>query len=213
MEASHVTQGLTDYMYYETEIDIPNNSKLSFWSYKSVGYIVYVDGVQIADVDNHEHNEGDVSHSVTLKCSGKHNISLLYELFGYADGIYPGHEPIYTGISKIQLNNEDISNRKWLHKAYLYGEVKKYYNTEGSKTVAWEPYVQNNEKETKWYKTTFDLPNVPSDAEVVFDVEGLSRGHAFINGRDLGRYWNVKYNSEIYSQRYYLIPKDWLKTV
>lgn len=213
LDSLHITQGLTDYLYYETELDLPNYSTLQFKCRSSAGYVVYVDGVVVEEFSDRNHYETEVTFKTVLPYSGVHNVSIVVEMFGISDAIAPGHGKVAGGISKVTLNNGDISKNKWLHKSYLYGEVKKYYTLEGSQSVKWEPYVKSDQKASKWYKTTFDLPTIPTDAQIVYDVEGLGRGHAYINGRDVGRYWNVKYNSEIYTQRYYHIPKDWLKAV
>jgi hypothetical protein len=59
---------------------------------------------------------------------------------------------------------------------------------------------------------------------VLFDAQGLNRGHAFINGNDIGLYWlipgiclaeprwcqQVQINCNQPTQRYYHIPSDWL---
>ena len=59
---------------------------------------------------------------------------------------------------------------------------------------------------------------------VLLDARGLNRGHAFINGNDIGLYWLLEgvchdstcccQQSEVNclepTQRYYHIPSDWL---
>ncbi|KAJ1385189.1 Glycoside hydrolase, family 35 [Sesbania bispinosa] len=38
-----------------------------------------------------------------------------------------------------------------------------------------------------WYKTTFKTPE--STESLVLDLEGLGKGHAWVNGQSIGRYW------------------------
>jgi hypothetical protein len=42
------------------------------------------------------------------------------------------------------------------------------------------------------------------------NIDGLTRGHAFINGHDIGRYWWSVANDKQPTQQYYHIPQDWL---
>ena len=84
-------------------------------------------------------------------------------------------------------------------------------------------------KPITWFQARFDLNDlVKPDTNanpVLLDATGLNRGHAFINGNDLGLYWLIKnvchdtppcccqqtqINCLKPSQRYYHIPSDWL---
>ena len=60
-----------------------------------------------------------------------------------------------------------------------------------------------------WYKALFPDPRpaAPSNSSLLFDANGLSRGHFYVNGHDLGRFWTIaRYNKPV--QRYYYIPTD-----
>jgi hypothetical protein len=65
-----------------------------------------------------------------------------------------------------------------------------------------------------WLRAAFDsdaLELAPGDA-LLLDAQGLGRGHAWVNGHDLGLYWNIARNDAPYdeTQRYYVVPREWL---
>ncbi len=77
------------------------------------------------------------------------------------------------------------------------------------------------DKAITWFQTRFDLDHlIKEDTNanpVLLDAQGLNRGHAFINGNDLGLYWliqgicqDAQINCLKPTQRYYHIPSDWL---
>ena len=64
-----------------------------------------------------------------------------------------------------------------------------------------------------WYKTSFPDPRpaAPTNSSLLFDANGLSRGHYYVNGHDLGRYWTLASGKGAAAepvQRYYYIPAD-----
>ena len=66
-----------------------------------------------------------------------------------------------------------------------------------------------------WFKTTFNTPSasVLDGGVILMDIganpTGITRGHFYINGMDMGHYNNVEQGG-IMVQRYYFIPKDYL---
>eukprot|EP01047_Picozoa_sp_COSAG01_P014905 COSAG01_NODE_736_length_13947_cov_174.337449_4_plen_136_part_00 len=46
---------------------------------------------------------------------------------------------------------------------------------------------------------------------VLLDATGLSRGHFWLNGHDLGKFWTIKGPSGQLTQRYYHLPSALLK--
>lgn len=67
-----------------------------------------------------------------------------------------------------------------------------------------------------WLTASFRLPSGFDDASgdrLLFDASGLTRGHAWINGMDLGRYWNLARNdgSGEATQALYYVPAEWLR--
>ena len=65
-----------------------------------------------------------------------------------------------------------------------------------------------------WLRAAFDadaLGLAPGDA-LLLDARGLGRGHAWVNGHDLGLYWTIARDDAPFeeTQRYYVVPREWL---
>ena len=59
----------------------------------------------------------------------------------------------------------------------------------------------NNEKEGKFFKGTFHLTKV---ADAWFDTSNYQKGVIWVNGHNLGRYWNIGPQTRLYC------PASWL---
>jgi hypothetical protein len=111
----------------------------------------------------------------------------------------------------------------------LIGEYLQIYTEQGSSKVQWNSqWTKGINQPITWFQARFDLDHlIKEDTNanpVLLDAQGLNRGHAFINGNDLGLYWLIRglcqdqpcccQQSQINclepSQRYYHIPSDWL---
>jgi len=68
-------------------------------------------------------------------------------------------------------------------------------------------------KPVTWFQTTFIKPNLAAGEVLLFDATGLGRGHFYLNGKDMGRYWLLDMNdgSGKPTQHLYSIPLDWLQ--
>ncbi|MDQ0112214.1 beta-galactosidase [Paenibacillus harenae] len=58
-----------------------------------------------------------------------------------------------------------------------------------------------------WYSSMFDLPAIPGDVspKLKLRMTGMSKGYLLLNGRNLGRYWQIG------PQEDYKVPMAWLK--
>ncbi|WP_051250452.1 beta-galactosidase [Paenibacillus harenae] len=58
-----------------------------------------------------------------------------------------------------------------------------------------------------WYSSMFDLPAIPENVspKLKLRMTGLSKGYLLLNGRNLGRYWQIG------PQEDYKVPMAWLK--
>ncbi|KAG8387698.1 hypothetical protein BUALT_Bualt02G0048300 [Buddleja alternifolia] len=126
----------------------------------------------------------------------------------------------------------DLSSQQWTYQIGLEGEQSNLYK--GSSTL-WvsKPSLPKNTTLT-WYKTTFSAP--PGTSPVAIDFQGMGKGHAWVNGQGIGRYWpsniasangncvaSCNYRGN-YSQskcltncgkptqQYNHVPRSWLKT-
>ena len=110
------------------------------------------------------------------------------------------------GIESLTLGGKNLG--AWEQQAGLDGERKPITSLKPSSTAVNVSmvYLQASFKMTA---TTI------AGSVVVLDASGLGRGHAFINGFDIGMYWPVvpvAKGGTTTSQRYYHIPPDCLRT-
>ena len=126
---------------------------------------------------------------------------------------------VFYGTRNITLQS---GGGGWKNRPYLGGEIRQAAAGGGSankSNVEWAPIGGSARRPLSWYRATFDYPrpaapavygsldNAYADADVtslLLDAGGLGRGHFFINGRDLGRYYTIQPTNE----RYYYIPSD-----
>jgi len=82
------------------------------------------------------------------------------------------------------------------------------YTKNGSNKVNWSSdlskYVNTS---LTWYKTSFSVKQYSTDYSLLLKLQGFSRGHYYVNGVDLGRYWLIIEGGE-FVQEYYFIPPD-----
>jgi hypothetical protein len=118
----------------------------------------------------------------------------------------------------------------WEHQKGLVGEYFQIYTEQGSSKVDWDSqWTKGINKPITWFQARFDLDHLvredTNSNPVLLDAQGLNRGHAFVNGNDLGLYWliqgvcqtttpcccqHAQINCLKPTQRYYHIPSDWL---
>lgn len=133
-----------------------------------------------------------------------------------------------TPNGQLLMNDHD---NPWVHQKGLVGEYYQIYTEEGSSKVDWDSqWTKGIDKPITWFQARFDLDHLAQQDTnanpVLLDAQGLTRGHAFINGNDIGLFWSVEsicngrvpgacqqafVNCYEPTQRYYHIPSDWLK--
>ena len=81
----------------------------------------------------------------------------------------------------------------------MSGEEKQIYTENGSGRVSWRNVTGNhdhvNEQDLLWFQGRFDIPHLnQTDRETTafaLDLSSMYKGHAFVNGFDIGRYWMI----------------------
>jgi len=176
----------------------------------------FLDGQFIGSADDHSHdgaypdNRNLAINSTAKVAPGPHNLLLLSDSFGYMSNINNGTLPRKKGIfGNVTLNSVDITTSVWNMRPNLVGQVLDVYTPEGSDRVTWSSDLGQAGPVT-WYSTTFNLPAIPQDTVLLLNASGLGRGHVFINGFDIGRYWLLPMSdrSGRPSQLLYYIPPD-----
>ncbi|KAI3802823.1 hypothetical protein L1987_30966 [Smallanthus sonchifolius] len=81
---------------------------------------------------------------------------------------------------------KDLSSHKWSYKAGL-NSIDRYNKLLNVNSSDWQSNKLPTQRKMTWYKTTFKAP-LGTDP-VSLDLEGLGKGHAWVNGKSIGRYW------------------------
>ena len=124
----------------------------------------------------------------------------------------------YKGIvGQVSLGGVDVVAQAsgWAHSVGLLGEQWQAWTNE---SLPWSPCVDSEcSSPLTWLRTSFALDplaqhNGRSPYEtMLLDLNGMGRGHFYLNGHDLGKYWLVKGPSGKPTQRYYHLPADILR--
>ncbi|CAN6694149.1 unnamed protein product [Malus baccata var. baccata] len=109
------------------------------------------------------------------------------------------HGPVQL-IARVENGTEvmkDLSKNEWTYKVGIDGIHKGKYKITGhhSAKYKWNTRDIPNGRMFIWYKTTFKAP-LGTDP-VVVDLMGLGKGHAWVNGKSIGRYWSSYSSDEI----------------
>ncbi|KAL3632917.1 hypothetical protein CASFOL_025901 [Castilleja foliolosa] len=243
LEQINTTRDNTDYLWYTTDVKIDpregflRGGKWPVLTVLSAGHAmhVFVNG-QISGTayGSLENPRLTFSEGVNLK-AGVNQIALLSIAVGLPN-IGPHFETWNAGIlGPVSLNglNEgkrDLTWQKWSYKVGLKGESLSLHSLSGTTSVEWVEgsYVTKRQPLT-WYKATFNAP--VGNEPLALDMNTMSKGQVWINGRSLGRYWNQdkasgECNTCNYtgwfnekkclancgeaSQRWYHVPRSWL---
>jgi hypothetical protein len=197
-----------------------------------------LDGEYLGEFDNRDHTHGAVTATVALDLSNfKPNQQYLFEILsvslGLDNGVGAGSFEYKGIVGNVWIENQLLVNdttNLWEHQKGLVGEYFQIYTEQGSSKVDWNPqWTKGINKPITWFQATFDLDHLVKEDinanPILLDAQGLNRGHAFINGNDLGLYWLIEaichdttpcccqqaqINCFEPTQRYYHIPSDWL---
>ncbi|CAF1034774.1 unnamed protein product [Rotaria sordida] len=244
LEQLSITNDDTIYLWYRRNVTLKQasaNSIIRVQTRISNALLFFLNGQYLGEFDDHNHQVGnsieaylavDLSHF-------KPNQQYLFEILSISFGIFSGVETDFfeqKGIvgnvwldRQLLFDNETETNF-WQHQKGLIGEYLQIYTEQGSSKVSWDTqWTKNIDKPITWFQARFDLDHlIREDTNVnpiLLDAQGLNRGHAFINGNDLGLYWliqgfcennppcccqHAQINCLKPTQRYYHIPSDWL---
>lgn len=215
---------LSDFAWYETDIavstDLPSGA-LHIETQQANAMIVYIDDVYVGSADTHKHQEGNANLTVELGqvAAGSHSLSILSESLGYGNQI--GH---WGGSTKAKLKGligdvqlscfasnisaELVDGRPWRSLAGLNGERRAANSIVRRDSLARNLRTYSGSG-PRWSSALFDTPRYDSTSQRLFVELVEGRGHLWLNGVDLGRYWNITRGSTSeYSQQFYFLPPD-----
>ncbi len=242
LEQLNLTNDETIYLWYRRNVSLAQSlahSVVVVQTRRANSLLFFLDGQFLGHFDNRDHYQGTITATVSLNLTQFHpNQQYLFEILSVSLGI--NNFPIgpgtfdYKGIvGNVSLDGQPLINNDandWEHQIGLVGEAGQIYTEQGSKTVEWNPnWMMAINKSVTWFQTRFDLDHLVREDlnsnPVLLDALGLNRGHAFVNGNDLGLYWLIQGDCQLSglccciqnqsncgqpSQRYYHIPPDWL---
>ena len=224
-EQLSITKDKTEYLVYTTQTEIDpsvTDYNITIESRAANALLVFVNGAykgQTYDVRKTNDN-ATLSLYFQIPSPGTTNITItivsvslgLECLFNNQKG--PEAQDKKGIIGTVKLNDKVLSG-PWGHRAFLNGEKLQVYAPGSTDEVSWTevPSAANIPPFT-WFRTKFDRPSgMKSDDIIILQFgEGSgftenSRGHFYLNGVDLGRYFGISVNSKKVQSNYF-IPND-----
>jgi beta-galactosidase len=216
----------TDYAWYERDFDLEGpleeeSSPLLFVeSQKGSAIVLFVDGVFQGEAYNRRHAEGNVTFQWRLDSlsGGNHTLTLLSESLGYHNLIGRwgvGTKAKTKGVtgdvilssSYGNMSLADGSGGEWRSYAGLHGSAKGYCREVKSAKAS------PGSLRPTWSSVMFNTPAYDPAMEALYLNITSGRGHLWLNGHDLGRFWNItRGETDVYSQQYYFLPHDLLES-
>lgn len=236
----------SDYLWYMTNLNLKQDDPI--WSdnmtilVNGTGHVVhvYVNGEFLgSDWKTYGIFNSKFEKPVKLK-PGENQITVLSATVGFQN-YGPKFDLIQSGIpGPIEIVGrkgdtrivKDLSGHKWSYKVGLDGMENHKLSSGSNNNTNWLSEALPVNRKMTWYKTTFKTPL--GQDPVVLDLQGLGKGFAWVNGRNIGRYWpsylakedgcktekcdyRGEYNNNkcIYgcgepSQRFYHVPREWM---
>ncbi|KAJ4822249.1 hypothetical protein Tsubulata_045095 [Turnera subulata] len=191
LEQKATTNDESDYLWYMTRVD--NNDTTA----KKVTLSVKYSGQMLHGLVNGKPIGSQWGYVFTyekpaLLKPGSNIITLLSATVGlqnYGEFFEKGPEGIAGGPVKLLIDGNttiDLSSNQWSYKVGLTGEAKRLYDPT-SKHGKWSTGTRHVGRPMTWYKTTFQPPS--GTDPVALDLQGMGKGHAWVNGNSLGRFW------------------------
>ncbi|KAG4932279.1 hypothetical protein JHK87_046281 [Glycine soja] len=199
----------SDYLWYMTKLHVKHDDPV--WSENMTlringsGHVIhaFVNGEYI---DSHWATYGIHNDKFEPKIKLKHGtntISLLSVTVGlqnYGAFFDTWHAGLVGPIELVSVKGEEtiiknLSSHKWSYKIGLHGWDHKLFSDDSpfAAQSKWESQKLPTNRMLTWYKTTFKAP-LGTDP-VVVDLQGMGKGYAWVNGKNIGRIW-PSYNAE-----------------
>ncbi|KAH9686909.1 Beta-galactosidase 7 [Citrus sinensis] len=193
IEQKEATSDVSDYLWYMTSIENMGTSSHNATLYvKSSGQVLhaYVNSKHIGSQFGYDF---EFNQPAILR-PGKNFLTLLSATVGlqnYGEFFDLGPEGLAGGPVELNVDGMaslNLSSNIWNYKVGLNGEAKRLYDPNSPHPQIWKSSKKLPiGKPMKWYRTSFKIP--PGTSPVVVDLQGMGKGHAWVNGNSLGRYW------------------------
>lgn len=220
----------SDYAWYETWFNVGDhsieNAILFIETQRASAFVIYIDDENAGAADDHLHKEGPTTLTADIGQikKGKHKLSFLSESLGYNNliGRWGGSThakpkgitgDVILSYGDHSKNFSLVDGRGWrsfpgLHAESVSGSsIHRDHLEKDLKPVWGRPLTPT------WSSALFDTPRYDPTTQGLFLKITSGRGHLWLNGKDLGRYWNItRSETQNYTQEYYLLPDDYFHT-
>jgi hypothetical protein len=234
LEQLDLTHEKSQYMYYQATLpasspeDVTSAAmanlesvNLTMESVEGNAFVLWLDGKHVGGADDHTKGGKAVNISIPVPPSAAtRDMVLLSVSLGISN--FPGTDPAINVkgiVGKVMLGGTDITPAVggWINRPVLSGELLNASSVDGGRgAVHWTPHPAGGRigAACTWYRTTFldPRPAVPVGAALLLEATGLSRGHFWVNGHDLGRIWPAigADGVDMGTSQHYYIPQDTL---
>lgn len=173
------------YILYRTKIKVPQNGKLNIENVRDYA-LIFVNGRRIAVLDRRLGNEkvdfnlppGELTLDIFVENLGRIN---------YGPFLNDNRKGI---TNRVLINGQEIEN--WEIYSFPFNDLAGIkFNQDGEKNA---PLIR---------KSNFNLDDV---GDLYLDMRDWGKGCVWVNGYNLGRYWNIGPQQTLY------VPAEWLKT-
>ncbi|OMO67150.1 hypothetical protein CCACVL1_20761 [Corchorus capsularis] len=208
LDQKEATFDVSDYLWYMTSVDIND----TIWqSWKTATLLVSTNGHALHAFVNSKLIGSQFSRQASGKQMvkgddysfvfekpvslnlGTNIISLLSATVGLTNyGEWYDLKPTGLVGGSVQLvngnNTIDLTTSNWSYKVGLNNELnKRLYDPQSSQAKLFVADKVPIGRPLTWYKTSFQAPL--GSEPVVVDLQGMGKGHAWVNGNSIGRYW------------------------
>ncbi|WOL17569.1 beta-galactosidase 5-like [Canna indica] len=245
LEQINVTRDASDYLWYITSVDVSpsegylRGGQLPVLTVQSAGHAlhIFINGqLSGSAYGTRENRRIKFSGNVNLR-AGTNKIALLSVAVGLPNaGVH--YELWSTGVlGPVMLHgfdegSKDLTWQQWSYQVGLKGETMNLNSLEGASSVEWMQgsWVAQSQQPLTWFRAYFDAPD--GDEPLALDMGAMGKGHMWINGQSLGRYWTASPPNEYCrscsyagtyrspkcqsgcgqpTQRWYHVPRSWLQ--
>ncbi|XP_010273985.1 PREDICTED: beta-galactosidase 15-like [Nelumbo nucifera] len=197
LEQKSTTIDVSDYLWYMTSVLVAKkDAKKAILRVNTTGHVLhaFVNRRLVGSQWGQGGNYGFVFERPIMLKPGQNQITLLSATVGLQN-YGPFFDLTPTGIAggPVQLVlsgnvTKDLSSNQWYYKIGLNGELMQFYkDIKIHHHKYWRSKKLPINRPMTWYKTTFKTP-LGTDA-VVVDMVGMGKGHAWVNGESIGRFW------------------------
>jgi hypothetical protein len=236
VEQLRLTRDETDYCWYTTWIDVPEEggtkARVTIEGVADVIYL-FVDGrlraYRSALVEERGPTTGEAFHwSTTFRISpGDHELQLLCAAVGLVKGDWQiGQQNMADerkGVWGRVLWDGQALQGPWFMAPGLLGERYQLFGPAGE-LASWRPDPERfHNLPLCWFRTRFDGPH--GAEPIAIDLTGMNKGMIWLNGHCVGRYWLAPATQrppewlagaiqsgppDHPTQRHYHLPAEWL---